>query len=110
MHAFLNGWPHVFQRGKSKRLNVTYHFIFTGAEKIEATVIIRDQNVEVLERRSGRVWLEFLAKETHLVWVGVASSKNRFQGRSTFVVGVRPLFSWLSPADYGLGWRALFMD
>jgi epoxyqueuosine reductase QueG len=89
VRAFLNGLPHVFQRGKSAGLNAAYHFTFTGAEKIDATVVIREQKLEVLEGRRGRAdfqlqadgwtWLEFLAKEKYLVWA-LMRRKIRFKG------------------------------
>lgn len=89
VRAFLNGLPHVFQRGKSEGLDATYHFTFTGAEKVEATVVIRGKKLEVLEGHSGRpdfrlqadgrAWLGFLRKEKHLVWA-LLRRKIRFQG------------------------------
>ncbi|MBP1151232.1 SCP2 sterol-binding domain-containing protein [Methylocaldum sp. RMAD-M] len=87
--AFLKGLPNVFQRGKSKGLNATYHFTFTGGEKIEATIIIRDEKLQVLEGHSGRpdfqlkadsrTWLKFLAKEKYLAWA-LIRRKIRFKG------------------------------
>lgn len=89
VQGFLNGLPYVFQKGKSAGLNATYHFTFTGAENIKATVIIRDQKLAVLEGHSGRpdfqlnadgqTWLEFLAKEKRLVWA-LIQRKIRFKG------------------------------
>ncbi|QPK64486.1 SCP2 sterol-binding domain-containing protein [Methylomonas sp. LL1] len=89
IQAFLNGLPHVFQKGKSAGLNASYHFTFTGAEAIEATVIIRDQQLEVLPghcgwpdfqlHADGKTWLAFLAKEKHLAWA-LIQRKIRFKG------------------------------
>lgn len=76
--AFLEGMPHVFQRGKSAGLNATYHFRFTGAEPAEATIRIAEGKVHVEPGLTGacdlrvtadsKTWLGFLAKERNLVW------------------------------------------
>jgi Fe-S-cluster-containing hydrogenase component 2 len=78
IRGFLIGLPLAFQRGRSKGLDATYHFTFTGPEKIEATIDIRDQKLEVREGHHGEAnlsviadsgtWLSFLAKERNLVW------------------------------------------
>jgi len=87
--AFLNGMPHTFQRNQSKGLDATYHFTFTGAEERRATVIIRNQKVEVSEGHLGepdivvtadaQTWLGFLAKERNLVWA-LVRRKIRLKG------------------------------
>jgi NAD-dependent dihydropyrimidine dehydrogenase PreA subunit len=89
VRAFLNGLPRVFQRGRSEGLDATYHFTFTGGDRIEATVAIRDQTLEVLEghhgrpdfrlQADGRAWLEFLAGERPLAWA-LLRRKIRFRG------------------------------
>ena len=76
--AFLMGLRLTFQRGQSKGLAATYHFSFTGDEQSEATVIIRDETLEVKEGRTGvadleitadtSTWLGFLAHERSLIW------------------------------------------
>jgi ferredoxin len=87
--AFLTGLRLTFQRGQSMGLAVTYHFTFTGEEQREATVIIRDQTLQVKEGHVGladlkvtadsRTWLGFLAKERNLVWA-VIRRKIRIRG------------------------------
>lgn len=67
---FLFGLKLGFQRGKAKGLNATYHFIFTGAEPAEATVLIRNQTLSVVKGLEGTAdlrvqadsgaWLRFL--------------------------------------------------
>lgn len=89
IQAFLNGLPLVFQKGKSAGLNSIYHFTFTGDTTVHATVIIRNQQLEVLVGHSGhpdfqlhadgKTWLQFLAKEKHLVWA-LLQRKIRFKG------------------------------
>jgi hypothetical protein len=78
IRGFLNGLPLVFQRGKAKGLEATYHFNFTGQEDVQATIIIRNQKIQVNEGHRGkadlqvtadsRTWLGFLAKERNLAW------------------------------------------
>jgi NAD-dependent dihydropyrimidine dehydrogenase PreA subunit len=89
IRGFLNGLPLVFQRGQAKGLEVTYHFTFTGAEAIQATIIIRNQTLQVREGHRGkadlqvtadsRTWIGFLAKEHNLVWA-LLRRKIRFKG------------------------------
>jgi hypothetical protein len=78
IRGFLRGLPLVFQRGRAKGLEATYHFTFTGAENVQATIIIRNQTLQINEGHSGkadlqvtadsRTWLGFLAKERNLAW------------------------------------------
>lgn len=87
--AFLRGLEFTFQRNHAKGLDATYHFTFTGDENREATVVIRDQKVEVKEGHMGkpsiqvtadsRTWLGFLAKERNLVWA-LLRRKIRIKG------------------------------
>jgi len=87
--AFLSGLRLTFQRDQSKGIAATYHFTFTGDEKREATVIIRDETLDVQEGHVGvadlevtadsRTWLGFLAKERNLVWA-LLCRKIRLKG------------------------------
>jgi ferredoxin len=89
IQSFLNGLPLTFQRNKSKGLDATYHFTFTGAEERRATVTIRNHVLEVLEGLEGppdiavtadtQTWLGFLAKERNLVWA-LLRRKIRIKG------------------------------
>jgi len=89
VRALLNSLSLAFQPNKSAGLDATYHFTFTGAEQIQATVIIRDQKLTVTEGHSGRpnihvtadsrTWLGFLAKERSLVW-SLLTRKVRLKG------------------------------
>ena len=79
----------MFQRGAAKGLNATYHFTFTGQEEREATVVIRDQTLQVTDGLEGRAelhviadsqtWLRYLHKEANLVWA-LLRRKIRIQG------------------------------
>ncbi|WP_206352423.1 epoxyqueuosine reductase [Tautonia rosea] len=76
---FIRFMRNVFQRGQSRGLAATYHFRFTGNERAECTVIIRDQSIEVLDGCVGQPdlrvttdsasWLRFLRKEISIVWL-----------------------------------------
>jgi len=89
IRGFLAGLPLVFQRGQAKGLEAIYHFSFTGAENVEATVTIRNQKLQVDEGHLGkadlqvtadsRTWLGFLAKERNLAWA-LLRRKIRLKG------------------------------
>ncbi|MGB0715860.1 MAG: 4Fe-4S binding protein, partial [Phycisphaerae bacterium] len=78
IEGLLKAMPHVFQRDKSEGLNATFHFKFTGRERVDATVTIRDRKLEVHEGHIGKAdmkvtadsetWIGFLAKEKSLLW------------------------------------------
>jgi ferredoxin len=75
--SFLFGLTLSFQRGKAKDLAATYHFTFTGVEKRQATVIIRDGKLSVADGLHGdadlrvtadaRSWLRYLAGEISII-------------------------------------------
>jgi ferredoxin len=101
IRSFLNGMPLTFQRNRSKGLDATYHFTFTGAEERRATVTIRDQKLEVIEGHSGNpdisvtadteTWLGFLAKERNLVWA-LLRRKIRIKGSPTLLLAFGKCF------------------
>ena len=74
--GFLRGLPHVFQRERAADLDATFHFVFTGDEPREATIVIRDRAVAVTDglhgtanmrvKADGRSWLRFLEKRSRL--------------------------------------------
>ncbi|QDU07727.1 SCP2 sterol-binding domain-containing protein [Gimesia aquarii] len=87
--GFLRGVPLVFQPGKSKALNATYHFTFIGDEVKEATIVIQNQKVNVEEGHHGvpdlrvtadtKTWLGFLKNEKNIVWA-LLRRKIRLKG------------------------------
>jgi ferredoxin len=89
IQGFLSNLHRVFQPGQSEGLDATYHFTFTGSEERKATVVIRDQAVQVSEGHVGTAslrvatdsqwWLGFLAKERSLLW-GLVRQKLRLKG------------------------------
>ncbi|MGD9135855.1 MAG: SCP2 sterol-binding domain-containing protein [Desulfobacterales bacterium] len=74
--SFLESLPLAFQPGQSNGLDAVYHFTFTGEEDLQATVIIRDNQLTVEDGHTGkadlhltadsRTWTRFLAKESGL--------------------------------------------
>jgi epoxyqueuosine reductase QueG len=89
IQGFLFGLPLLFQREQSKGLNITYHFTFTGSEPRNATVVIREQTLQVEDGHRGsahlkvtadsKTWLRFLAKEQNLIWA-LLQGKIRLKG------------------------------
>jgi ferredoxin len=87
--TFLRGLRLTFQPGKSKGLDVVYHFSFTGKEARRATVTIRDGKLEVQDGHLGEsnlhvtadteTWLGFLAKQRSLLWA-LLRRKIRIKG------------------------------
>jgi epoxyqueuosine reductase QueG len=74
--GFIRSMPLVFNRHKSTGLDLTYHFDFSGAEKLQATAIIRDKTVTVVDGFQGsadftliadsKAWLSFRRKDKSL--------------------------------------------
>lgn len=99
--GFLRGLPLVFQRGRAKGLSATYHFTFTGEEKLRGTVVIRDQQLRVADGHTGRcdlhiivdsrTWVRFLAKEANLLWA-VLRGKIRVKGSARLMLTFQKCF------------------
>ncbi|MEM7233845.1 MAG: 4Fe-4S binding protein, partial [Planctomycetota bacterium] len=89
IRSFLGSLSFVFQKDKSKGMDTTYHFAFTGDERVESTVVIRDQSVDVFEGLQGSAdlrvtadsatWIGFLAKERSLLWA-ILTRRIRIKG------------------------------
>ena len=93
--GFLRYMSLQFQRGKSKGLDATYHFTFTGEEERQATVEIRDQTLIVTEGHSGkanlhvtadsRTWIGFLSRERNLAWA-LLTRRIRLKGSPLWLI------------------------
>ena len=57
----MRGLRFLFQRGKSERLNATYHFTFTGQQELNAAVVICDKALRVSEGHEGSADLRLIA-------------------------------------------------
>jgi ferredoxin len=89
IRGFLRRLPQVFQRNRSQGLAATYHFTFTGAERADATIVIRDKSIRVEDGHVGspdlsvtadsRSWLGFVRKERSLFWA-LLTRKIRLKG------------------------------
>ena len=98
---FLTGLPLVFQRERSKGLDATYHFTFTGEKERKATVVIRNKTLRIENDHRGRAdlslitdgdtWLGFLAKERNLAWA-LLTRKIRFRGSPKFLLAFGKCF------------------
>jgi ferredoxin-NADP reductase/Fe-S-cluster-containing hydrogenase component 2 len=74
--GLLNLMPFVFQPNQSRGLDATFHFTFTGAERRQATITIRNRTLDIKDGLAGKAdvrvtadtktWLGFLAKERSL--------------------------------------------
>lgn len=103
---FLGALPYVFQPHQSDGLNATYHFRFTGREQREATIIIADKQIEVLEGFQGKAdlrmtadtatWLGFVAGERNLVWA-LLTLRIRIWGLPTYLLKFGKCFPSPSP-------------
>ncbi len=99
--AFLGGLPLVFQRGQSKGVSATFHFTFTGQEERKATVVIRDQRLQITEGLSGkcdlhvtadsRTWVRLLARDMNPLWA-VVRRKIRLKGSPRLLLAFRKCF------------------
>ena len=87
--VFLESMPLAFQPGQSEGLDAVFHFTFTGAEDLQATVIIRDKKLTVEAGHSGkpdlhltadsRTWTRFLAKEAG-IFPALVTRKFKLKG------------------------------
>jgi Fe-S-cluster-containing hydrogenase component 2 len=101
IERFLAGLRLTFQRGQAANLIATYHFTFTGKEKKNATVTIRDGTVIVEDGHQGRAdvrvtadsqtWLGFLAKERSLLWA-LLRGRIRIKGPPRLLVAFGKCF------------------
>ena len=94
VESFLNSLDLIFQKGRSKGINTTYHFTFTGNEEIKGTVDIRDMKLQVKKGLVGKpdisviadtkTWLDFLAKEKNLI-LALLQRKIKIKGSPTLI-------------------------
>lgn len=87
--GFLTGMRRIFQPGQAKGLDVTYQFNFTGKEKREAVVTIKNQRVNVTDGVASRAdlvvtadsgaWLKVLSNRAYLVWA-LVTGKIKLKG------------------------------
>ena len=93
--------PFVFQPNQSRGLNATFHFSFTGAEKREATITIKNRTLDIKDGLAGKpdvhitadakTWLGFLAKEKGLPWA-LITRKIRLKGNPKLLLAFGKCF------------------
>jgi epoxyqueuosine reductase QueG len=101
IRSFLDNLPLVFQRNQSEGLDATYHFTFTGDEKRETTIVIRNQTLKVRDGHSGqadlrvtadtRTWLGLLAKDRNIAWA-ILRGKIRLNGSAKLLLAFGKCF------------------
>lgn len=99
--ALLQGLPQSFQRHAAGDLDATYHFMFTGQEQVEATVVIRAGGIRVEDGLKGKAhvhvtadagtWLGFLAGEKNLLWA-VLTRRVRLRGNPKWLLAFQRCF------------------
>jgi putative sterol carrier protein len=100
--ALLQGMPHSFQRHAAGKLNATYHFVFTGSERVETTVVIRSGKIAIESGLHGQpnikvtadaeTWLGFLAGERNLLWA-LLTRRVRLRGNPKWLLAYRRCFT-----------------
>lgn len=99
--SFISNMGFVFQREQAKGLEARYHLNFTGAEQVQATVVIGQQQITVqpglhskadLELHADtRTWIKFLAGE-HSIVTALISRKIRLKGPLRLLVAFGKCF------------------
>jgi epoxyqueuosine reductase QueG len=90
-----------FQRHAAGKLEATYHFVFTGNEKAEATVTISAGKITVENTLLGKpnlkiiadseTWLAFLAGERNLFW-SLLTRRIRLEGNPKWLLAFKRCF------------------
>ena len=99
--GLLNFMPFVFQPNRSRGLDATFHFTFTGVEQRAATITIKNQALDIKDGLVGspdmhitadsRTWLGFLAKEVSLP-LALISRKIRLKGNPKLLLAFGKCF------------------
>ena len=101
IESLLYFMPFVFQPNRSRGLDATFHFSFTGAETREATITIKNRSLEIQNGLIGKpdihvtadskTWLDFLAKEKNLA-LALLSRKVRLKGNPKLLLAFSKCF------------------
>jgi putative sterol carrier protein len=99
--ALLQGMPLTFQRRAAGELDATYHFVFSGSEEVEATVVIRAGKLTIEDGLQGQpnikvaadaeTWLGFLAGERKLPWA-LLTRRVRLTGNPRWLLAFKRCF------------------
>jgi ferredoxin-NADP reductase/Fe-S-cluster-containing hydrogenase component 2 len=98
--------PYVFQPNQSRGLDATFHLTFTGAERREATIRIRNRTLDIKDGLVGtadvrvtadaKTWLGFLAKERGLI-AALITRKVRVKGSPKLLLAFGKCFPAAGP-------------
>ncbi len=101
IEGFLAGAPLTFQPNKSVGLDATYHFSFTGDERRQATIVVRNNQITVQDGLAGqpdlrviadsRTWLAYLRQEQNIVWA-LLRRKIKLRGPLSLLVAFGKCF------------------
>src|SRR5262245_2126531 len=104
--GLLSFLPFVFQPNQSRGLDATFHFTFTGAEAREATIMIHNRRLEIMDGLVGKpdvqvtadaqTWLGFLAQERSLI-PALIRRKIRLQGNPRLLRAFAKCFPTTGP-------------
>ena len=99
--GLLNFMPYVFQPNQSRGLDAVFHFSFTGTERREATITIKNRTLDIREGLIGKpdvhvtadakTWLGFLAKEKSLP-VALITRRIRLKGNPKLLLAFGKCF------------------
>lgn len=99
--SLLFGMRLTFQRHAAGKLNATYHFVFTGQERSEATVRICEGKINIETGLLGKphmkviadseTWLGILAGERNLLW-SLLTRRVRLQGNPKWLSAFKRCF------------------
>ena len=99
--GLLFGMKLSFQRNRAASLDARYHFIFSGAEMREATIVIRRRDLTIEDgligkpdltvRVDSKAWLQFVRKERALPGL-LLSRKLRLKGHPRLLVAFGQCF------------------
>jgi len=99
--GLLNFMPYVFQPNQSRGLDAVFHFSFTGTERREATITIKNRTLDIREGLIGKpdvhvtadakTWLGFLAKEKSLP-VALITRRIRLKGNPRLLLAFGKCF------------------
>jgi ferredoxin-NADP reductase/Fe-S-cluster-containing hydrogenase component 2 len=99
--GLLYSMPIVFQPNKSRGLNATFHFTFTGAEERQATITIKNRTLAIEGGLAGKAdlsvtadaktWLGFLAREKNLP-LALLRRKIRIKGNPRLLLAFGKCF------------------
>jgi Fe-S-cluster-containing hydrogenase component 2 len=89
IEGFQFGLPLVFQPSQAKGFNAVYHFLFTGQEVAQFTVVISHQSCEIQDglvgqpnlivKADSKTWIDFLRKERNII-LAILTLKIRVKG------------------------------